>query len=172
MLDVVATSPLLLDSTQTAAETSKHLDTLLASEAFSTAARVLALPYAIALGLSLICSALYYIVPTARTGMTLGKNLLRIKVVQLSDGGSPDFEQSCLRYFAFLGIGTFSGLVTILDLLVNQSFVPSNPVVNVLELLLSQITYIVTIAAIVLIVARPDRRGLHDMLARTIVVPK
>lgn len=169
LLDIVASSPLLTDTAQTAATSNKHLDELLASEAFMNATRSLAYPYAAALGLSMLLSAAYYIVPTARSGMTLGKKLLRIKVVQLSDGAVPDIEQSAVRYFVFLGIGTFSGVVTILDLLVNRSFIPSNPAVNILELFLSQITYIISIAAIVMIIARADRRGVHDLLARTIV---
>lgn len=170
LLDVVTSSPLLTDTAQTAATSNKHLDDLLASEAFINSTRSLAYPYAAALGLSILFSAAYYIVPTAKSGMTLGKRLLRIKVVQLSDGAVPDIEQSAVRYFVFLGIGTFSGIVTILDLLVNRSFIPSNPAVNVLELFLSQITYIISIAAIIMIIARVDRRGVHDLLAKTIVI--
>ena len=113
-------------------------------------------------------SALYYIIPTMRWGATVGKRLVRITVHSLDDE-LPDWWQSTVRYFAFIGLGTFGGIVTVLDLVVNKSFLPSNTAVDILTMILSQFTWLLTIVSIVFIIARPDRRGLHDLIARTIV---
>lgn len=145
-----------------------RLDTLMASPKVTQSVEALAHPFALATGISLLASAAYYLIPTKKWGATLGKRWLKIKVQNL-DGSLLDWLQSSIRYFIFIGIGTFSSIVTILDLIVNKAFLPSNTAVDVLTLILSQVTWITTIVCIVMICVRVDRRGLHDIAARTIV---
>lgn len=145
-----------------------RLDTLAASPKVVDSVAALAHPFALALTFSLLASALYYIVPTKRWGATLGKYLLKIKVHTI-EGTLPDWWQSAVRYFAFIGFGTFGSVVMALDLAVNKAFLPSNVAVDLLTVLLSQAAWILTVISIIMIVARLDRRGLHDLIARTIV---
>jgi uncharacterized RDD family membrane protein YckC len=151
-----------------AEEFNARVDTLAASPKVVHSVEALAHPFAIALGLSLLVSAAYYIMPTKKWGATLGKYWLKMKVHSL-DGALPDLWQSTVRYFAFIGFGTFGGIVTVLDLSVNKAFLPSNTAVDILSLLLSQATWVITVISIIMIYARLDRRGLHDRIAHTIV---
>jgi len=145
-----------------------QLKVLASSPKVIDSVKALAHPFALALGLSLLLSAIYYIVPTQKWGATLGKYWLKITVHDL-DGRLPDWWQSSLRYFAFIGFGTFGHIVMILDLVVNKAFAPSNGAVDLLTLLLAQATWVLSVVSIVMIYARIDRRGLHDQLAHTIV---
>lgn len=145
-----------------------RVDDLMASPKVVSSVEALAHPFAVALGLSLLLSAIYYIVPTQKWGATLGKYWLKINVRTL-EGELPDIWQSTGRYFAFIGLGTFGGIVTLLDLAVNKAFIPSNSAVDILTILLSQATWVLSMVSVVLIFARVDRRGLHDLFAKTIV---
>ena len=149
-------------------ELNRRTEALMSSEKVVNSVKALAHPFALATTISLLFSALYYIIPTMRWGATVGKRLVHITVHGL-DGELPDWWQSTVRYFAFIGLGTFGGIVTVLDLVVNKSFLPSNTAVDILTMILSQFTWLLTIVSIVFITARPDRRGLHDLIARTIV---
>lgn len=145
-----------------------RLNTLIASPKVADSVKALAHPFALANALTLFLSAAYFIIPTKKWGTTPGKLWLKIKVQDL-DGSLPDWWQSSVRYFAFIGFGTFGGVVILLDLTVNKAFLPSNIAVDILGTLLSQATFILTIVSIIMITARVDRRGLHDLLAHTIV---
>lgn len=145
-----------------------RLEALTSSPKVVSSVETLAHPFALALSLSLVVSALYYIVPTKRSGATLGKYLLKMKVYTL-DETLPDWLQSSIRYFAFIGLGTFGSVVTILDLVVNKAFAPSNTAVDVLTILLAQATWILSVVSVIMIIARFDRRGFHDIMAQTIV---
>jgi uncharacterized RDD family membrane protein YckC len=149
-------------------ELNARTEALINSDKVVSSVQALAHPFALAMGLTVVASAAYYVVPTARWGATLGKKWLRMRVHSL-DGGLPDWSQSLIRYFAFVGLGAFGTVVTILDLVVNKAFMPSNVAVDALTLVLSQVTLVLTIVSIVFITSRPDRRGLHDRLARTVV---
>lgn len=156
--------------TLSSGEFDARLEKLLASPKVAQSVEALAHPFALAMGLSLLLSAIYYIQPTKKWGATLGKYWLKIKVSDLDGANTrPDWWQSSVRYFTFIGLGTFGGIVAILDLVVNKAFLPSNTVVDVLTMILSQIVWVASVVAIVMICARVDRRGLHDILARTIV---
>lgn len=146
-----------------------RLAVLLESASLSSAVAALAHPFALAVTLSLVFEAAYYIIPTTRSGATLGKKWLHMKVHTIDGEDFADWTHSSIRYFVFLGLGTFSGIVAVLDLFVNKSFEPSNVAVEALTAILSQVIWILTVIAIVMICTRPDRRGLHDILARTIV---
>lgn len=149
-------------------ELDRRTEALMSSEKVVSSVKALAHPFALATGISILVSALYYIIPTMKWGVTVGKRLVRIAVYSL-DGELPDLWQSSVRYFAFIGLGAFSAIVSILDLTVNKSFLPSNSAVDVLVMILTQITWILTLISVVFIIARPDRRGLHDLIAHTIV---
>lgn len=149
-------------------ELNRRTEALMSSEKVVDSVKALAHPFALATALSLLISALYYIIPTSKWGATPGKRLVHI-VVRNLDGELPDPWQSSVRYFAFIGLGVFGATVTVLDLIVNKSFLPSNTAVDALSMILSQLTWILTLVSIVFIIARPDRRGLHDLIAHTVV---
>lgn len=150
-------------------EVNARIEDLMASSKVVNSVEALAHPFAVVLCLTLVLSAIYYLIPTVRWGATLGKYWLKIKVQNL-DGTLPDLWQSSARYFALVGLGTFSSVVTILDLFVNKAFLASNTAVDILTILLSQATWILSVVSIVMIISRVDRRGLHDILAKTIVL--
>lgn len=161
--------PLWRQSAQLSSEEiNKRTEALMSSDKVVNSVKALAHPFALASGLTMLLSAAYYIIPTKKWGMTAGKRIARIVVRDL-DGGKPDWWQTSIRYFAFIGLGAFGGVVTLLDLTVNKAFLPSNPVVNGLSIILSQATWILSVITIIMIFARVDRRGLHDQLAHTIV---
>lgn len=151
------------------AEATRRVNALFGSDVVVSAVQALAHPFALAISLTLLAEALYYIIPTSRWGGTPGKLWLHIKVYQLKTSSFPNWEQSAIRYFSFLGLSTFSGLVGVLDLLVNKAFLPSNVAVDILGNFLSQVIFVLTVIITMMIIVRPDRRGLHDILARTIV---
>lgn len=151
------------------AEANRRVNALFRSDAVISSVQALAHPFALAISLTLLFDAIYYIVPTTKWGGTPGKLWLRIRVHQLQTSSLPNWEQSAIRYFTFLGLSTFSGLVGILDLLVNKAFLPSNIAVDILENFLSQVIFVATVIITMMIMVRPDRRGLHDIFARTIV---
>lgn len=161
--------PLWLEAEQLSqSEFDTRLNTLMTSEKVTESIQSLAHPFALVNTLTLILSAAYYIIPTKKWGATPGKRWLKISVQDL-DGSLPDWWQSSARYFSFIGFGTFGGIVILLDLIVNKAFLPSNITIDILVSLLSQATLVLTLVSIIMITAREDRRGLHDLLAHTIV---
>ena len=95
-----------------------------------------------------IVIALLYTVPsTALTGQTLGKRLRAIRVVRL-DGSRPGFSTAIIRFGAPLLVATFLGIFVHFGLL----------------------ALAVAVLGIIGWVSNPNRQGLHDRLAKTVVV--
>jgi curved DNA-binding protein CbpA len=95
--------------------------------------------------LSMLVGALYLIVPSARTGQTLGKRLQHVKVVRV-DGSPLGWSGAFARY----------GLLVIAT--------------DVLSFLLAQLAGVIVIIAIIGWVRNPRRQGMHDRIAKTVVV--
>jgi uncharacterized RDD family membrane protein YckC len=92
---------------------------------------------------------LLYLVPaTALTGQTLGKRLFKVRVANRVTGASPGFSSAMLRFGVPLLIGAF--------LAVPLRFGPLGLAIPVLGM----IGWI----------SKPNRQGLHDKLAKTVVV--
>jgi hypothetical protein len=90
---------------------------------------------------------LAYLVPsTARSGQTMGKRLRRIRVVRL-DGSRPGWSTALLRYGAPLLVGILLS-----------------------ALLRTPLGLVVALLGIIGWISNPNRQGLHDRLAKTIVV--
>lgn len=95
-------------------------------------------------------------------GQTFGKKLLKIKVVNSSDGRANLF-QMFLRYLFIMNI--FSGIANIILLFI----LPKNSYLSVYLLIVS-IESIFIIVSLLLVLYRKDKRGLHDLMANTKVV--
>jgi hypothetical protein len=92
--------------------------------------------------------AFLYLVPmTALTGQTIGKRMQKIRVVKAGDGSVPGWAVSAKRFAVPLGIALVLGV-----------------------LFLGEFALALGMVAIVGWVNRPDRQGMHDRLARTVVV--
>jgi RDD family protein/DnaJ-like protein len=92
--------------------------------------------------------AFLYLVPlTALTGQTIGKRLQKIRVVKAADGSVPGWAVTAKRFSIPLGIALLLGV-----------------------LFLGEFALLLGIVAVVGWVNRPDRQGLHDRLAKTVVV--
>lgn len=99
------------------------------------------------LGIALLLTLLYLVPSTAINGQTLGKKLRRIRVVRL-DGSRPGWSTALVRF----GLPVLAGVL--------------------LGLLLGAGPFGLAIVLIVMIgwVTNPNRQGIHDRLAKTIVV--
>src|SRR5262249_9511441 len=92
--------------------------------------------------------AFVYLVPmTALTGQTIGKRLQKIRVVKSSDGSVPGWSAAIRRFAIPLGIALILGV-----------------------LFLGEFALLLGIVVIVGWVNRPDRQGIHDRFAKTVVV--
>lgn len=170
LINVFFSDPLWTQvETRPGPEFQAQLDALASSEAVGSAVRALAEPFAVAVTLGLIAEALYYIVFTVKRGATIGKMLVHIVVHSTDTGAFPNWEQSTIRYFLFIGFGTFGSIVSVLDLWLNHAFEPSNLSMELLTNFLGLITFLISMTSIVMIITRPDRRGIHDLAAQTIV---
>jgi uncharacterized RDD family membrane protein YckC len=93
--------------------------------------------------LATLVAALYEVILIRKWGQTVGKRVLGIKVVRVTDGSLPDWTASVVRY-----------LLPVVPLLIP---------VPVLNVALSLVVYLVA-------VTHPLRRGWHDRAAGTLVI--
>ena len=96
------------------------------------------------------------------SGQTIGKKLMHIKVIS-SNGEDASYLQMTLRCLIFNGCLT--SLICIIMLL----FIRSNQyvyTVGLVEILQS----IIEITSIIMVIARKDKKGIHDMIAKTKVI--
>ena len=98
--------------------------------------------------LAVIAVAALYLVPsTAVTGQTIGKRLRSIRVVKL-DGSRPGFSTALVRFGTPLLVATFLGIFVHFGLL----------------------ALAVAVLGMIGWISHPNRQGLHDRLAKTVVV--
>lgn len=107
----------------------------------------LAGPIYLAISAPFLVGLLYLVVPSALTGQTLGKRLRRITVVRL-DGSPPGWSASIVRY------GLPVVVVALLWLL----------------LALGPLAIMVALLGVLMWLRNPNQQGLHDRVAKTVVV--
>ena len=114
-------------------------------------------------GISLVLTIAYFVVfQTLYNGQTLGKKLLKIKVVN-NDNNSASMLQMLIRsLFTMSILSSLLGIV-MLFILPKDIYIYSYLGVISIESLFIIIT-------IMFILYRKDKRGLHDVIARTMVV--
>lgn len=127
---------------------------------------LLSVPYAyIAFIIGLILSSYYLIYTPLKTGQTVGKRLLSIKVVKM-DGNDIDFKTMFIR--EMIGVVLIEGVMftistyfhEILAMLVNMTY--SNYIAYGFAAVL--------FVSIILAIIKPEKRMLHDYLAGTKVI--
>ncbi|ERJ12688.1 RDD family protein [Haloplasma contractile] len=118
--------------------------------------------------LGLLIAFMYYtLVPYITKGKTLGKLLIGIKVVS-SEFERPNLKELTFRNIFFLSSLIIGGITLVLNILVNTASFTS-----IIGLgLLSLVNIIIYITIFVMILATPEERGFHDMIAGTYVVSK
>ncbi|MGM0435598.1 MAG: RDD family protein [Bacillota bacterium] len=112
---------------------------------------------------AVVSGFIYYgIVPTLTQGQTIGKKMFNIKALK-ADGTPPSLGAHLLR--AVMLYGTyFSALFSLAILIDDFSAYES------LNAPFSYLASLIVFVSLIMILARNDRRGLHDLLARTHVV--
>lgn len=135
----------------------------------ATATAALLVPFVVWIGLSVAVAATYYIVLTYRNGQTLGKYILKTKVVD-AKGDTPGLLAAAERYFLYVGLGVFSTLITITSLLVYRTFETPNELVSVVQSILDLAVFVLFFVGAIMIINRKDHRGYHDISAGTYVV--
>ncbi len=116
--------------------------------------------------ISVVCLVLYFgLYEFARDGRTLGQKAMKLKIVRKNDHKRASFINYATRIVILNNI-LFTMIAMVLVYLLNpKSFYYAAYVISLFQsgiLLLN----------VVMIVMRNDRRGLHDMLSNTIVVPE
>ncbi len=132
--------------------------------------------YSIALGT--LVNYAYFVLCHARSGQTLGKRAMKIRVVQL-DGSPIGFQQSLLRSFVdilFAAITNAGFCIAFAALTDEQIKLPSPQIFEAIQknfpywlqsfVNLNEFWFIATVFTMQL---NPHRRGLHDLLAATAV---
>ncbi len=113
--------------------------------------------------LSLAIGIVYYgLVPTKTKGQTLGKKMIHIKAIK-SDGTPPSFFTHLAR--AIIIYGAYVSALLSLALLIDDY-----SLYQTLNTPFSYITSFVIIISLVMILSRNDKRGLHDLIAKTYVI--
>lgn len=115
-------------------------------------------------GISVALTVVYYVVfQYMNKGQTLGKKLLKIRVVDKDTQKPVSILKGLLR--SFLIYSLLSGIASILFLyILNRSvYFLSYSTLLIVEA-------IFTLVTVVLVLYKKDGRGLHDMMANTIVV--
>ena len=114
-------------------------------------------------GISLVLTIAYFVVfQTLYNGQTLGKKLLRIKVVN-NDNNPASMIQILVRSLFMLSI--FSSLFGIVMLFILPKDIYIYSYLGVIS-----IESLFIIISIIFVLYRKDKRGLHDVIARTMVV--
>lgn len=99
-------------------------------------------------------------------GQTIGKRILGIQVLRL-DGSYLSVPQSLLRYAILAAVSYSSGIITAIG-----AFVPSAATSETLRVAMSMLALAGFLGCSVMVILHPQKRGLHDLLAGSIVVRK
>lgn len=99
-------------------------------------------------------------------GQTIGKRILGIQVLRL-DGGYLSVPQSLLRYAILAAVSYSSGIIAAIGV-----FVPAAATSETLRVVMSMLALAGFLGCSVMVILHPQKRGLHDLLAGSIVVRK
>ena len=115
-------------------------------------------------GISVALTIAYYVVfQYMNKGQTIGKKLLKIKVVDKDTKEPISILKGLLRSFIILSILSGTLCILLLYILNRNNYFIGYSLILFLE-------GIFTLTSIILVLYRKDGRGLHDMMANTIVV--
>ncbi len=103
----------------------------------------------------------YVILPMCNNGQTLGKKLLKIKVV--SDKGELDYNQLIIRALILHGLGYWCLSMALLYIIPSFAYF-------VTTFILSFIETVVTVISAIMIARRDNHKGIHDILSGTKVL--
>ena len=114
--------------------------------------------------IEIICVILYYGGFQAwNKGQTIGKKIMRLKIVDNKTNEKASFLQLTLRSVILYSLYGEILNVILIKLLNQKAYITINPIIG-------SITSIIFYISLVMIITRKDRRGLHDMIAGTKVV--
>lgn len=103
----------------------------------------------------------FVILPYYYNGQTIGKKLMKIKIV--SKSGELTLNQLLIRALIIDGIGSLVIMLSLVYILNGYSYFIVNSLLNVVETIL-------TIISIVFIIRKENHRGIHDLLSGTEVI--
>lgn len=105
---------------------------------------------------------LYFVyVPFKKNGQTLGKMILRVKVVN-ELGENPGFKAHFIRAIQIWG--NYFGVIILVTLVFNDT------IFAILSVLIAVVVWMATVISTIMLIARTDEKGLHDLIADTMVV--
>ena len=116
----------------------------------------------------IVCELLYFgVFQKYNNGQTLGKKIMRIKVVDNNDKGNVGVLRYFLRtiaiFFIYIGSVISLSINTILVFLIKLNYSSISMIVNYVFLFIS-------LVSLIFILIRKDRRGIQDLLTNTKVV--
>ena len=115
-------------------------------------------------GISVALTIAYYVVfQYMNKGQTIGKKLLKIKVVDKDTKKPISILKGLLRSFIVLSILSGTLFIILIYILNSKYYITSYATIIMLEA-------IFTLTTTMLVLYRKDSRGLHDMMANTIVL--
>ena len=117
----------------------------------------------ISTGISLILTIGYFIVfQCMNKGQTLGKKLLRLRVVDKDTKKPPTMIKFLIRSLIALGILSTAINLLVISIFSKKTYIPCYYTVSIIEI----IFIVVSVALIIF----KDGRGLHDMMANTKII--
>ena len=129
-------------------------------------------PAAVILGWAAVsCSAfwLYSVCMHARYGQTLGKMATGVKVLDVSEDGTPSLRQAFLRDIGSVVISSLAYLYLV-QLVVNGRYAEGAQVNETPGMILSIAALAWFALEILTMLTNPKRRALHDFIAGTVVI--
>lgn len=103
----------------------------------------------------------FIILPMCNNGQTLGKKLLKIKIV--SEKGELDYNQLIIRSLIVNGLGYLSLSMALLYILPSFAYFITTSILSLIET-------VVTIISAVMIIRNDSHKGIHDILSGTKVI--
>jgi uncharacterized RDD family membrane protein YckC len=124
----------------------------------------------IALVINLVFCFLYYtLFPYLTKGRTLGKLMVGVKVVSY-DYSEAKFRQLFFRNIFFFEALIFNGFNLLFFYNLSRSMIATSSLFT--SSIVNVLSGILNLVILIMILATSDERGLHDMIAKTVVVEK
>jgi len=113
---------------------------------------------------------LYSVSLHARYGQTVGKRVMHVKVMDVSEERIPSLRQALLRDVGYIVINA-SSLVYFIYIVVAQKYVTGTEQVNSLpEMILTFASFGWFLLEVITMLTNSKRRAIHDLIAKTVVL--
>jgi uncharacterized RDD family membrane protein YckC len=112
---------------------------------------------------------LYTVLLHARYGQTLGKRVMGVKVLDVSESRIPTFAQAFLRDSVYIALNTFT-LAYLFFLVLNGEYTANALNQSSPARIMNWVGWGWFLTEIVTMLTNDKRRALHDFIARTVVV--